>query len=695
MSSTKHKLFVEIRTEELPPGLLNSLVVNFAQELHAGLVKVNLVSSDDKFTYYVTPRRLIAIIDNVSREITGEDEIKRGPSIKNAYGSDQQPTKALLGFLKSNNAEIKDVQTIDYRDEKYVAIQKSATTISLQERIGLLIEKIISKTSAPRLMRWGANEFRFVRPIKGIYIVHDECIITKVFNQDTNDHTIGHRFLSPTKFSVTNIDEIEIIYKEHKIILDSNTRKAIIEEQANLLQENISLDPDLLNDVVAMCEYPSLHICTFDEQYLSLPQKVVIVCIKKHLKAFPALVKDKLLAKFIFVADNEFIDNSILIAGLSRVIKARLDDALFIFAIDKKLTEEEMLNKLKGINYVHGFGSIYDRSLRLETITSLIANHFNLDANEVAEVKLASKLSKVDLCTELVNEYPDLEGHIASILLNKQNKSVRELIDGHLNRDLDNSENKLRDVLVLSAEFERLVVMATNKKLPKGSGDPFGLRRSISRVIKIAYRNPEIDINNLLAEVIAVCTVEGKANNDINKDIKLQFIYRLNQNITELLNLKVVFHKKVLNAILDPLLNNCTNDSALFIRDEINKLIALNNFINDNPKELENLLLIAKRLDNISTMNEEVDTKLFELDEEHNLFNEYQKVKAKVDEFINANEHQKALTNILELTPSINVYFDKVMVNVDDKKISNNRKSLLGAVNSLINCIANTKKLYS
>ena len=701
-------LLVELRTEEMPPLLLKDVASNLAKNLVQELANNRLCKAVATSECWFTPRRIamrIAKVEQYSADLGGE---LRGPSKRRAYGPDGQPTDALNGFLNKAGATKKDLRETKHRGEIYVAIKRTGGGRALQDLLGPALQRAVAKTVAPRMMHWDSSQDRFLRPIRGVYAVHgDETLkLPTVFGRESQNHTLGHRFLyKDKKMTIKNAMSYVLDMQQCAVIVDAKEREAIIRKQAAKLARDVTIDEGLLHEAANMCEHPTCYLVEFDDDFLGLPVKVIKTCMGKHLRSF-AVGKGPLHNQFIFVADNKPRNNKVLCNGLKRVMHARLEDTKFIFDLDCQVQIRELLARIGDISYVQGMGSMLDRSTRIKQLVSEYAQPLNLQQDEAELAKEVSQYIKADLGLKLVDEYPELEGHIGGALL-KLKQEESELISGHLDRSLDDQPDPPRDALVLALELERLVTISAIYGLPKGSRDPSGLRRAMGRVIRILYRHADADLDLLLQYAWPKCHAAAEKhgaleanrftsdNEKVIGDLKRFAIERLKHMASDLL--KRTVDKRTLNAIAEPLLRDCGFGWPLQIADALKRIEALETFAQKKRSALDSLLATAKRLGKIAGEHQDgtVDTGLLREEAEKELCKAYEERVRKINRLSGKDRYVEYCELLASLAPYVDDFFDNVMVKVKDDALRANRLNLVCKTRNLMNKLIDTRKLYS
>lgn len=634
--SERHDLLVEVLTEELPPSVLDGIAHDFAKALRDRLANQRLDDffcrqqdndTDAGFESFATPKRLVAVVEAVQEKSFEVATTRRGPSSSRAFDENGKKTKAMEGFL--NSAKTGDYRVDKHKGEDYVFVDVHTGDNELEKLVGGIVEEALLSITAPRMMRWGSGDLRFVRPIHGVLVVHGhKTLAGKVFGKETATETVGHRFLSKgKKIKVESVDSYVNALADNNVLVQKTDRlKRILGQARKLgLDTGDSLDTGLLKETVAMCEWPTCYRCGFDERFLRLPMQVVVGCMKKHMRCFPVYDGKGLSASFIYVADNEPESPDKLVAGVERVMRARLADADYIFGLDKKMDERSLLDQLKKVAYIRGFGTMLDHCERVAAIVPKVAEALGLDKKTTGLAKKAAMLHKADLGTLMVAEYPDLAGHMAAEYLEKQPDDLRALIKDLFSRELDGAPgDAARDCLVLASETERIVGLGCLVGLPSSSSDPLAMRRSLARVLRVLSRHHGVDLGKFLADVhdvFAEFARSGKADKAHAKkfakkdkgtfigQVQWLALRRLAQNDAELLDLGADTgpDRRMVLAVLSPwagLVNgdrtSGVSDVGFDVAEMKRRLLAVHHFHQNEPPLFEKLLATSKRLSNIA-----------------------------------------------------------------------------------------------
>lgn len=473
MSVPTAPLLVELRCEEMPPQLAPRLAGEFCHSLVGKLVTAGfLPSPDSAHLAFSTPRRLAALVAGVRRRSATPSQVRRGPSRERAYDATGAPTKALAGFLASNNGREEDLfWQADGRGKTHACLQRKQSSRKLGEVLGTVLEQVLRGMNAPRQMRWGNGDWQFVRPVRGVCAVHGkQAVKGGVLGLPVDGKTKGHRFLAPGEFSLRQAAGYADELRARKVLVSRAERQEKISvgmthEFAKLgifasADSNATIgagtanteppspkrpEPRLLAELADMCEWPAIYGVSFsDREFVAsgagldregTPAILVKTCVTKHLRGFAELVRvdgGGTSYHFWFVADNEFARPAVFRRGLRRVVRTRVADALFMYRQDSALDISELCRRLGGFTYVKGFGSLRARGRRLAELAEFSAREIwrrygsEPDRQDLHELKVAAELCQVDHGTMTYAEYPELEAKLASIYL------TDDLLNDHL-----------------------------------------------------------------------------------------------------------------------------------------------------------------------------------------------------------------------------------------------------------------------
>ena len=638
-------LLIEIGTEELPAIPLLKELKNIESKWLNVLEKYNLKTG---FDFFYTPRRLTLW----HREFP----TKQPDTIEEIWGAPkaiaEKNPKALEGFAKKCGISIEEVEYKSKGNQEFLYYKKEIKGKNAKELLPLMIEEWLKSLNFGKSMKWGRCEEEFIRPIRWILcMLENETITFNSFCVTSSNFTIPHRIVKEPIFIDFVGDYFCKLDKNGVILYQDERRKKIlneIKEIENTHNVKVEIDEDLLEEIVAITEYPTALLGKFDEEFLVLPPEVIITSMKEHQRYFPVYKDGKLTNTFIVVS-NAFTDNfEKIIAGNEKVLRARLSDALFFYKNDLK--NGLSIEGLKDIVFMDNLGSLYDKVKREENIIEYLAKNYEGD---LEKAKKAVNLAKADLLTEMVYEFTELQGIMGYYYALSEGVD-EEIATAIKEQYTDIASNKTSALLNIARNLDNILALFSIGKKPKGNKDPFALRRSANHIIKISLEN------NIPLDIKKTVNDLSKNYDNLNTDEVIEFIF---ERLYKFYNV----NPSVIRAVLN------TGESNLL---EIDKKIKLLNKIVES-EDFKELSTTFKRVANIvkdfDLDSIKVDENLFEKKEEKELWEEFLKVK-------NINDLEEKLDFLISLKPLIDKFFDNVMVNVEDEKIKHNRKSLIASI---------------
>jgi len=672
----KSNLLLELFSEEIPARMQIGSEKQLSNLFERSLVKREI--SYESFSTFSSSRHLSIIIKNLDLKQKNQIIEKRGPRV----GSNE---KAINGFLKSNNIQENDIVIKDTKNGKFYFYLKNINGINTSEVLPEIVNEIINGFVWSKSQRWAYSELKWARPLRNILLLLDNKQVKGRVAIDKNNflyfnnYTFGHRH-NNKKIEIKSINNYESLLEKNKVILDrDNRRNRIIRDSKSLLKnKNIKLldDDHLLDEILGLIEFPNVLIGSIDKQYMNLPKEVLTTVMKVHQKYF-SLIDDKnnLVPKFLFVSNTipEKERDKRVIEGNERVLKARLSDANFFWKTDTAMTIKSFNEKLKNVLFYEGLGSLHEKTIRLTKVSKYFSSLFNVDASLA---KQASLLSKFDLVSEMVGEFPELQGIMGAYYTKfyEEPKEVSNAIfEQYKPKGISNDMPKtnLGGMLSMIDNIDTLTGFFIINKKPSGSKDPFALRRSGFSIVKILMEfELNISISNLFNEAL-------NSYKCSTKNVKLDLIDFIFDKV------KFILRKQgVSDDIIDSVLSLEESPNYTFpILYERVKLINNTKHNSEfklflvNFKRLKNIIKLSKSSD-ISNMK--VDLHLFDSSEEEEIYNKHQDLKANIKKYSKDLNYQKnLLKEVIDLQHVINSFFQKVTVNHEDEKIKINRHVLL------------------
>lgn len=659
------KYLLEIGTEELPyrfiPSAIGQLKTGFENFLNTNKVAFEEVN------VYATPRRLAVIVSGLASKSPDEEKIVKGPIKKVAFDENGNLTKAGEGFLNKNNLKKEDIYIEnDYLHAKTI-IKGQAITDLIQQNV----PSIVMKLQGSHFMRWGYNDEKFSRPIRWIVSVLDKDEVKiKIIDKESSIYSRGHRFAQQNIIIGHPDDYIETM-RNACVIVDQNERRQLIidkaKAEADKLGAKVHYTDDLLDEVTFITEYPVAAVCEFDPKYLEIPEEVTVTVMAVHQRYFALYKDEKLINKFITMTNYIGDEFSNIKAGNVRVIKARLDDAVFFFEEDTKKPLAEYVEDLKGITFQKGMGSVYDKTQRIVEISKQIAN--DLDVN-LKTIERTALLCKADLTTQLVFEFTELQGFIGAdyARVSGEDAKVAEGIKEHyfpLNAESETAKGIEGQVVGIADKLDTICAVFADGKKPTGSSDPLGVRRAALGVMRtVLDANLKIDLNKYIEKAVKLLPIQKECA----EEVKEFFVQRL------IIMLADTYKKNVLEA--------CATNPLCDLANYIEKVKVVSTINNDSMLESANRVLRILKSDSTNTVN----SALFKEQAEADLYNA---IKTLNEELPYA-EYLKSLETI---NPAVEKFFNDVLVMDNDENVKNNRLALLTLLKKKYNVLADFSKL--
>ena len=657
---------LEVGTEELPykfiPQAIEQLNNGFRNFLNDNKIKF----SDVKV--YATPRRLAVIVDGLEAKTADEEKIIKGPIKNVAFDENGNLTKAGEGFARKNNLSKEDL----YVEDNYLHAKIIVKGKDISELLKENVPSIFMKLQGSHFMRWGYNDEKFSRPIKWIVsILDNEEVKIKIIDKESSIYSRGHRF-SEQKVLIDNPKNYLDIMRKVYVIANQDERKQIIIDKAKETAQTVGAEPyytdDLLEEVTFITEYPVPALCEFDPRYLDIPEEVTVTVMAVHQRYF-ALYKDgKLINKFITMTNYIGDEFKNVQAGNVRVIKARLDDAVFFFNEDTKKPLVEYVEALKGVTFQKGMGSMYDKTQRLIEISQKIAKDLNISDTDIVRT---AKLCKADLTTNLVFEFTELQGFIGAdyARVSKENDKVVNGIKEHyfpLNAESETAKGIEGQIVGIADKIDTVCAVFAAGKKPTGSSDPLGVRRAALGVIRtVLDSNLNIDVDKYIKECLKLLPVQRDCADEVNEF----FIQRM------IIFLSEKYNKNVLEAcaVKNPLKDIADYAQRVQIVKDLNA-----------PLLVENANRVIRILKDNSFNN--IDEKYFKEEAEKSLYNQIIKVEEN-------NDYKNYLQQLEQLNPCVTKFFDDVLVMDKDENVKNNRLALLTLLKEKYNHLTDFAKL--
>ena len=675
-------LLLEIGTEELPARFIPSGIKSLKHEL----VKLLRNESIDfqEIREFATPRRLTIFIQQVSAKQKDRQREILGPPKKIAFDKQNQPTKAALGFAKTQNVDINNLKVVKTERGEYVAAIVEERGKETKTVLARLLPKAITSLQFPKSMRWGSGTLRFARPIRWITALHGADIIPfELEGIKSSNLTRGHRFISPEPILIKDPFTYPDLLENSYVIADPERRKKLIQEGIGKIESNMKIhvhrDNDLLDTVTFLVEYPTVISGNFDAQYLSLPEELLITTMRSHQKYFSVEDKEgKLLPHFILISNAKPENNEVIKKGAERVLKARLEDAKFYYDDDQKKPLWDYVEKLKEVTFQETLGSLYDKVQRIASLCSFFADELNLKTKE--KLLRAAMLSKSDLVTGIVREFPELQGYMGMVYARNSGEDdevALAIYNHYLPRFSGDTlpSHEISTFISIADKMDNIASFFVLGMIPTGSEDPYALRRQAMGIINILQKtNYPLSLDLL-----------------INKSLERIESYpsTINQLRIKILNF---FQQRLEGMLLEEGYSHDTVGSVLSsgvgnVMDTKNRIKILTSLITD--PEFPELLTAAKRVYNIlvKTKPRKLKESLLTEPSEKALYNSVLAAEEKLGE--------TSFQVLFELRGPINSFFENVLVMDKNQELKENRLALLAYVKKIFSSLADFSKIVN
>ncbi|MBW6509326.1 MAG: glycine--tRNA ligase subunit beta [Desulfuromonadales bacterium] len=682
------ELFLELGTEEIPAGFIPRALEDMENLLRQELAHARV--SHGAVRTFATPRRLAISIADVARVQHRQELELTGPPARIAYDAQGQPTKAAIGFARTNGVDVAELKIVQTEKGEYLGLSKVIEGGNTTDHLPEILTRVINKISFKKSMRWKDMDVRFARPMHWIVALYGGAVVPVTYGDlHSGCRSRGHRFMAPEEFSVSGVDEYIDKAQQHHVIVDIAVRRQVIEEQLAALAEQlggrINPDDDLLQEVTFLVESPQALAGNIAADFLQLPPELLITSMREHQRYFTLIDEQgKLLPHFITVANTHAVDPAVVVAGNQRVLKARLADAMFFWREDQKVMLESRLEALKKVVYQAQLGTSFEKVERFSQLAIGLAELFAAETLELT--RRAAWLAKCDLETAMVYEFPELQGVMGReyALLEGEDPRVATAIYEHYLPTQAGGVLPSDDVgafVSIADKIDTICGCFSVGLIPTGTADPYALRRNAIGVLSIILdRGYPLSIPDLVARSVAL--LDGKRQRpaqevvtDVITFIRLRLVNQLAQQ----------YPADVVDAVL----------SASF-EAPIDALARIKALTTLKQRAGFDLLSVAfKRVGNMvkQRTDSRVDSHLLIDASEKELYRQVQLVEKEVSVAVQKRDYVSALEAVAQLRKPVDAFFDDVMVMVEDAPIRNNRLALLTAISALFSKIADFNRL--
>ena len=686
---TTQNFLVEIGTEELPPKALKTLATSFADNVEAELNQAGLTFS--KIEWFAAPRRLAVKVLNLATQQPSKEIEKRGPAVSAAFDAEGKPTKAAEGWARGCGITVEQAERIATDKGEWLVHRAKIEGQPTKNLLNDIVANALAKLPIPKPMRWADKTVQFIRPVHTVtMLLGDELIEGEILGVASARTIRGHRFLGEKEFEIQHADQYpQLLREKGSVVADFNERKAEIlaksQAKATALGGVADIEESLLEEVTSLVEYPNVLAAKFEERFLAVPAEALVYTMKGDQKYFPIYDKDgKLLPHFIFVSNINPEDPTAIIEGNEKVVRPRLTDAEFFFKTDLKQKLVDRLPRLETVLFQQQLGTLKDKTDRIEQLAGEIAKQIGADE---AKAKRAGLLSKCDLMTNMVFEFTDTQGvmgmHYArhdgedeevAVALNEQ--YMPRFAGDELPKSL------VASAVALADKFDTLTGIFGIGQAPKGSADPFALRRAALGALRIIVeKNLPLDLEDLVKKSTALFG-DKLTNQNVVADVVDFMLGRFrawyqDEGIAVDVIQAVLARRPTRPADFDARVRAVSHFRTL---DSAEALAAAN-------KRVTNIL--AKAEDDIGT----IDVALCVEPAEQVLAQSVLSLAKEVQPLIAQGEYTAVLDKLAGLRQPVDNFFDNVMVNAEDAKLRQNRLAILNTLQGLFLQVADISLL--
>ena len=677
-------VLLEIGTEEIPSRFIPDALKSLKEHAESSLTANRLAFRDVRA--YATPRRLALLITNVSDTQTEQVEEFKGPALANSYDQNGVPTRAAMGFAKSKGVDVKDLKEIEVNGVKYIAAVIRQESKPALEVLPEILGGLMSALTFPKSMYWDNSGVRFARPVRWIVGLADDKVIPFKFgNVESGRRTSGHRFMGKRVIEIQNASEYLDLLYDNNVILDQEKRLQKMKTAIAALQKDFDgnyepeMDAGILEENLYLVEYPVPFIGSFDKKYLDIPEEVLTTSMKKNQKYLAVRRKDKngrLANYFIGVSNNLVPNMNVIREGNERVLRARLEDAAFFWEEDRKIPLASFVERLKSVTYQEKLGSVYDKVMLTRKLALWICTAYG--ENDIASlVDRAAYLSKADLVTSMVFEFPELQGVMGREYAKASGEDPRVSLALHEQYLPQFAGDKIPtdDVGAVLGIAERVHIIAACHKVglePTGSQDPYALRRAARCINEILFaRKYNFNMSDTVGKACEI--------NEVSAETKAKILEFMRQRLLIQLKERGYTHELAILGV------NAAGDvpyQALRLIETLNGVKAEEWFsaLANSAVRVKNIL--QKNAKGIT--DNEPDEALMTADAEKELYAELKRIDGPVREAVKVYDWHELAKMLAELSPVIGRFFDGVMVMDKDEAVRNNRLALLRKCNDLL-----------
>ena len=686
---TKKDLLLEIGLEEMPARFVTDSMNQLANKVRTWLADKKIHYRE--LTAYSTPRRLAILVLDVDEVQADIHEEAKGPAKKIAQNESGEWSKAAIGFCRGQGMTVDDIYFKEINGVEYVHVKKF---IEGQETKDLLPElnELVKGLTFPKNMRWADQDLRYIRPIKWLVALFGQEVVPfSITNVQSDNWSMGHRFLGH-KHVFTEPSHYEKEMLAQYVVVDPQIRKNMILSQLKKLEEEknwvIPVDEDLLEEVNNLLEYPTALYGQFEEEYLDLPEEVLITSMKEHQRYFPVKsAQGKLLPYFVTVRNGGSEHLEKVAKGNEKVLRARLSDAAFFYNEDQKMDIQDALKKLNSIVYHEEIGTLAHKVDRVRRLTNTITQKLDFTVEEKQAADRAAEICKFDLVTNMVNEFPELQGHMGEKYARQkgEKEAVAVAINEHYmprNAEDQAPESDSGAVLSVAEKVDTIASFFSIGMIPSGSQDPYALRRQATGVVQtLLHKGYKIQLEDLIQQSLFLLEKDG---------IVKQSLETLSEELMAFFKLRIKYllqEKGIRYDLIDAVLGNEVGRISTLV----NKAVVLEGKANtdefkENIEALSRILNIASK----SNQNGDIQEALFENEYEQQLYEKFIAIRGLLHEGVTEEYYFDLLVS---MKPEIDQYFEHTMVMAENEDVKQNRLNQMVKLSEIIRRFANVNEI--
>ena len=682
------ELLLEVGTEEIPDWMISGALKDLERRFREGLEKHNLATGV-RYSTEATPRRLVLIAENLAERQADREETLTGPPRKIAFDDAGKPTKAGAGFARRAGVSVDELGT---DDNGRLTVTRQMAGRPTGEILAEILPGIIVAVYFPKTMYWtGKSGPRFIRPIRWLTALYDGAVVPfEIAGVAAGAVSYGHRRLASGAIEVSGAADLREKLAESYVILSSDERQSKIESEIDRLMPaglRVRANPSLLAILVNITEYPTAILGGFEEDYLTLPEEVLETVMEHHQKYFA--VEDeagRLQPRFVAVANLDGDPDGIIRQGNERVLRARFNDAQFFWDADQKQSLADRVGDLRAVTFQAKLGSYFEKTERNQEIATALARALALSDDETRHARRAAELAKCDLTTELVGEFPELQGVVGGLYAKHQGESqeVADAIHDHYRpagAEDAIPRSAVARLVAIADKLDTLGGLFRLGMMPTGSKDPFALRRAAYGIIRILVEG------ELALSLPELCGMAGAGENA--GALEEFFVERLRYYLRAVRG----YHHDEVQAVLSASSEQPLDAAAR--AEAIAKVRPTENFelLAAGFKRISNILRQAGGANQYAARD--VDGTLLEDGAEKVLFEEFEKLSPSVESLKDKGRYEEALVRIASLRPAVDSFFDDVMVMAEDETVRNNRLAFLARLRKEFSTIADFSEIVS